>query len=160
MRPRPASTRARTSGVKRTPPMDLANPCPSHADAGPPALGSVTVITGAHAIIFTRDADAVRAFLRDVLGVSSVDAGGGWPIFGPLPAQVAVHPTDDETHDELYLIADDLYATVAELNDKGVKFTRPIEDAAWGLVTALELPDGRELALYEPRHPRPLGSDR
>ena len=110
------------------------------------------MITGAHAIIFTKDADAVRAFLRDVLGLSSVDAGGGWPIFGVLPAELAVHPTDGETHDELYLIADDLYATVAELNDKGVKFTRPIKDAGWGLVTAIELPDGRELMLYEPRH--------
>jgi catechol 2,3-dioxygenase-like lactoylglutathione lyase family enzyme len=116
------------------------------------------VITGAHAIIFTKDADAVRAFLRDVLGLSSVDAGGGWPIFGLPPAELAVHPTDGETHDELYFIADDLYATVAELTDKGVTFTRPIEEAGWGLVTALELPDGRELALYEPRHPRPIGA--
>jgi predicted enzyme related to lactoylglutathione lyase len=116
------------------------------------------VITAAHAIIFTKDADAVRAFLRDVFGLSSVDAGGGWPIFGPLPAELAVHPTDGETRDELYLIADDLHATVAELNAKGVKFTRPINDAGWGLMTALELPDGRELALYEPRHPRRLGS--
>jgi catechol 2,3-dioxygenase-like lactoylglutathione lyase family enzyme len=113
------------------------------------------VITGAHAILFTSDADAVRSFLRDVLGLPSVDAGGGWPIFALPPAELAVHPTDGERHDELYFITDDLYATVAELNDKGVKFTRPIEDAGWGLVTALELPDGRELALYEPRHPRP-----
>ncbi len=116
------------------------------------------MITGAHAIMFTKDADAVRAFLRDVLGLSSVDAGRGWPIFGLPPAELAVHPTDGETRDELYFIADDVHATVAELNDKGVKFTRPIEDAGWGLVTALELPDGRELALYEPRHPRPLES--
>jgi hypothetical protein len=85
------------------------------------------MISGAHAIIFTKDADSVRVFLRDVLGLSSIDAGG-----------------------------DDLYATVAELQDKGVKFTRPIKDAGWGLLTALELPDGRELAIYEPRHPRPL----
>jgi catechol 2,3-dioxygenase-like lactoylglutathione lyase family enzyme len=116
------------------------------------------VITGAHAIIFTKDADAVRAFLGDVLGLSSVDAGGGWPIFGPLTAELAVHPTDGDTRDELFLIADDLYATVAELTAKGVEFTRPIEDVGWGLVTALELPGGRELALYEPRHPRPRGS--
>jgi len=97
------------------------------------------MITGAHAIIFTKDADGVRAFLRDVLGLSSVDAGGGWPIFGLPPAELAVHPT------------------VANLQDRGVKFTRPIKDAGWGLLTALELPDGRELALYEPRHPRPPG---
>jgi catechol 2,3-dioxygenase-like lactoylglutathione lyase family enzyme len=114
------------------------------------------VISGAHAIIFTKDADSVRAFLRDVLGLSSVDAGGGWPIFGLPPAELAVHPTDGEPHNELYLMADDRYATVAELQAKGVKFTRPITDAGWGQLTALELPDGRELAIYEPRHPRPL----
>jgi hypothetical protein len=115
------------------------------------------VITGAHAIIFTKDADGVRAFLREVLELSSVDAGGGWPVFGLPPAELAVHPTDGDPHDELYLMTDDLYATVAKLQERGVKFTRPIKDAGWGLLTALELPDGRELALYEPRHPRPAG---
>ena len=115
------------------------------------------MITGAHAIMFTKDAAGVRAFLRDVLGLSSVDAGGGWPIFGLPPSELAVHATDGEPRDELYLMADDVYATVAELEAKGVTFTRPITDAGWGLLTALELPDGRELALYEPRHPRPLG---
>ena len=116
------------------------------------------MIIGAHAIMFTNDAAGVRAFLSDVLGLSSIDAGGGWPIFDLPPSELAVHPTDGEPRDELYLMADDLYATVAELQAKGVKFTRPIKDAGWGLLTALELPDGRELAIYEPRHPRPLGS--
>jgi hypothetical protein len=114
-----------------------------------------TVIIGAHAIIFTTDADGVRRFLHDALGLSSVDAGGDWPIFGLPPAELAVHPTDGETHDELYLMTDDVYATMAELEAKGVKFTRPIRDAGWGLLTALELPDGRELGLSEPKHPRP-----
>jgi catechol 2,3-dioxygenase-like lactoylglutathione lyase family enzyme len=115
------------------------------------------VITGAHAIIFTKEAEGVRAFIRDVLGLSPVDASGGWLIFGLPPAELAVHPTDGDAHHELYLICDDVHATVEELRDKGVKFTRPITDQSWGLITALELPDGRELALYEPRHPRPLG---
>lgn len=115
------------------------------------------MITGAHAIIFTKDAEGVRAFLRDVLGFSSVDAGGGWLIFALPPAELAVHPTDDATRHELYLMCDDVHATVEELRDKGVRFTRPVTDVGWGLITALELPDGRELALYEPRHPRPLG---
>jgi predicted enzyme related to lactoylglutathione lyase len=114
------------------------------------------VITGAHTIIFTNDAEGVRAFFRDVLGLPSVDAGGGWLIFALPPAEVAVHSTDDQTHDELYMMCDDVHATVEELRSKGVKLTRPITDAGWGLLTALELPDGRELALYEPRHPRPL----
>jgi predicted enzyme related to lactoylglutathione lyase len=115
------------------------------------------VITGAHAIIFTKDAEAVRAFFRDVLELSSVDAGGGWLIFALPPAELAVHPTDDETRHELHLMCDDMHATVGDLQDKGVKFKRPITDVGWGLMTALELPDGRELAMYEPRRPRPLG---
>ncbi|MGA2758279.1 MAG: VOC family protein [Solirubrobacteraceae bacterium] len=114
------------------------------------------MITGAHAIIFTKDTERVRAFCRDVLGFPSVDAGGGWLIFALPPAELAAHPTDGETHHELHLMCDDVHATVAELETKGVKFTRPIVDAGWGLITALELPDGSELALYEPRHRRPL----
>jgi catechol 2,3-dioxygenase-like lactoylglutathione lyase family enzyme len=115
------------------------------------------MITGAHAIIFTQDAEGVRAFLRDVLGLSSVEAGRGWPIFALPPAELAVHPTENSTRHELYLMCDDVHATVAELDHKGVKFSRPITDVGWGLITALVLPDGGELALYEPRHPRPLG---
>ena len=115
------------------------------------------MITGAHAIVFTKHAEDVRAFLRDVLELSSVDAGGGWLIFAVTPGELAVHPTDEDPHHELYLMCEDVHATVEELEDKGVKFTRPITDAGWGLITALELPDGRDLALYEPRHPRPSG---
>jgi len=113
------------------------------------------MITGVHAIIFTKDADAVRAFLRDVLELPSVDAGGGWPIFALPPAELAAHPTDGAGHHELYLICDDIHATVRELDGKGVALTRPISDAGWGLVTAIAMPDGRELGLYEPRHPTP-----
>jgi predicted enzyme related to lactoylglutathione lyase len=116
------------------------------------------LITGAHAVIFTKDADRVRAFLRDVLGFPSVDAGGGWLIFALPPAELAAHPTDQDPHHQLYLMCDDVHATVAELQDRGVKFTAPINDVGWGLLTALELPDGGELALYEPRHPRPPAS--
>jgi catechol 2,3-dioxygenase-like lactoylglutathione lyase family enzyme len=114
------------------------------------------VITGAHAIIFTRNADGVRAFFRDVLGLPSVDAGGGWPIFALPPAELAAHPTDEDEHHELYLMCDDIHATVEELDGKGVEITRPITDAGWGLMTALAIPGGGELALYEPRHPSPL----
>jgi predicted enzyme related to lactoylglutathione lyase len=113
------------------------------------------VITGAHAIIFTRDPDAVRAFLRDVLRLPSVDAGAGWLIFAMPPTELAVHPVDATPQHQLYLMCDDIHATVDELRDKGVTFTRPVADAGWGLITALALPDGEELALYEPRHPRP-----
>jgi hypothetical protein len=82
--------------------------------------------------MFTNDAADVRAFLRDVLGLSSLDAGGGWPIFGLPASELAVHPTDGEARDELYLMADDLHTTVAELRAKGVTVTRPITDAGGG----------------------------
>lgn len=114
------------------------------------------VITGVHAVIFTRDAEVVRAFFRDVLGLSSVDAGGGWLIFALPPAELAAHPTDEDGHHELYLMCDDVQATVEELEGKGVEFTRPVSDEGFGLMTALRLPGGGELALYEPRHPSPL----
>jgi catechol 2,3-dioxygenase-like lactoylglutathione lyase family enzyme len=113
------------------------------------------VISGAHAVMLTRDADALRAFLRDVLGFPSVDAGGGWLIFALPPAEVAAHPTDGDPSVELYLMCDDVEATVAELERKGVEFTRPVSDERWGLVTAMRVPGGGELGLYEPRHPTP-----
>jgi catechol 2,3-dioxygenase-like lactoylglutathione lyase family enzyme len=113
------------------------------------------VITGAHAVMFTRDADGLRAFLRDVLGFESVDAGGGWLIFALPPAELAAHPSDGDTSIELYLMCDDVEATVAELQAKGVQFTRPVSDEGWGLVTAMRVPGGGQLGLYEPRHPTP-----
>jgi predicted enzyme related to lactoylglutathione lyase len=113
------------------------------------------MITGAHAIIFTKNADAVRAFFNDVLEFSSVDAGGGWQIFALPAAELAAHPADDAGHHELYLMCDDIHATVAELERKGVQFSRPISDERWGLITAITMPDGGELGLYEPRHPTP-----
>jgi catechol 2,3-dioxygenase-like lactoylglutathione lyase family enzyme len=117
------------------------------------------MITGVHAIVFTPEPEAIRAFFGDVLGLPSVDAGGGWPIFALPPAELAAHPTIHGGHHELYLICDDIKATVAELQRKGVEFTTEVEDAGWGLLTRLRLPDGGELALYEPKHPRPLSSD-
>ena len=114
------------------------------------------MIIGAHAIIFTPDPERARAFLGDVLGFSSVDAGGGWLIFELPPAELAAHPSDGDGRHELYLMCDDIEATVEELKRKGVEFTRPISDVGWGLLTAFALPGGGELALYEPRHPSPL----
>jgi catechol 2,3-dioxygenase-like lactoylglutathione lyase family enzyme len=113
------------------------------------------MITGAHAIIFSKDADGVRAFFRDVLGFSSVDAGDGWLIFALPPAEVAAHPTEVAGHHELYLMCDDVHATVDELKGKGVEFSRPISDEGFGLTTAIKMPGGGELGLYEPRHPTP-----
>ncbi len=113
------------------------------------------MITGAHAIIYSADADRVRAFFRDVLELPSVDAGHGWLIFALPPAEVAVHPSDSTARHELYLMCDDIRATVDELKTKDVQISRPITEERWGLVTAISLPDGGELGLYEPRHPTP-----
>ena len=114
------------------------------------------MITGIHAIVFTEDADALRAFLRDVLELESVDAGGGWLIFALPPAELAAHPGDEAGRHELYLMCDDIEATVATLEGKGVELARPVGDEGFGLMTAIRLPGGGELGLYEPRHPSPL----
>jgi catechol 2,3-dioxygenase-like lactoylglutathione lyase family enzyme len=113
------------------------------------------MITGAHAIVYSSDADADRAFFRDVLGFPSVDAGGGWLIFALPPAELAAHPADAGGRHELYLMCDEIGATVAELQAKGVEFTGPVSDEGFGLLTSLKLPGGGELGLYEPRHPIP-----
>jgi predicted enzyme related to lactoylglutathione lyase len=114
------------------------------------------MITGVHAVMFTRDADALRAFLRDVLELPSVDAGGGWLIFALPPAELAAHPSDGGGGaTELYLMCDDVEATIAQLEAKGVELARPVSDQGWGLVTAVALPGGGELGLYQPRHPLP-----
>ncbi|MCL6674248.1 VOC family protein [Streptomyces panaciradicis] len=117
------------------------------------------MINGAHMVIHSRDAEADRLFLRDVLGWAYVDAGHGWLIFEAPPAEVACHPTDGDPAHELMLMCDDLDTTVAELTRAGVEFTRSAQDARWGRVTTLRLPGGGEIALYEPRHPRPGGPD-
>ena len=114
------------------------------------------MITGVHAIVYTPDPEGVRTFFRDVLGLASVDAGNGWPIFALPPAELAVHPADERGQHRLYLMCEDIHATVEELRGKGVEFSTGISDAAWGLMTTLLLPDGSELVLYEPRHPSPL----
>ena len=113
------------------------------------------MISGVHAIMFSPAADAVRAFLRDVLELPHVDAGEGWLIFALPPAEVAVHPGDSARH-ELYLLCDDLDATVADLERRGVSLAQPIAERGWGRVTAILLPDGSALGLYQPAHARPV----
>jgi catechol 2,3-dioxygenase-like lactoylglutathione lyase family enzyme len=113
------------------------------------------VITGAHVVVFSRDAEADRAFFRDVLGFDSVDAGGGWLIFALPPAELAAHPAQEGGTHELYLMCADVHATRRELEARGVELTREVTDEGFGLMTALRLPGGGELSLYEPRHPVP-----
>ena len=114
------------------------------------------MITGMHAIVFSPEAEKVRAFFGNVLGFSSVDAGGGWLIFAMPPAELAVHPADGDGRHELYLMCDDIQATLAELRGKGVEVAREVSDQGWGLLASVRLPDGGELAVYDPRHPSPI----
>ena len=110
------------------------------------------MIFGAHVIVFSNDASADRAFFRDVLGYSWVDAGHDWLIFELPPAELAVHPADDDFRNELYLMCDDLLAELATLTAKGVR-TSLVEEARWGSVTKIQLPGGGQIALYQPKHP-------
>ena len=109
-------------------------------------------VTGAHVILYSPEADALRSVLKDTFGWRNVDAGGGWLIFALPPAEVAVHPGDSPTH-ELTLTCDDLAATMAELKEKGVEFKGEPHEERWGLVATMVLPGGVETLLYEPRHP-------
>lgn len=110
------------------------------------------MINGCHTILYTTEPDAVRAFFRDVLEFPAVDAGEGWLLFALPPAELAAHPSEGNSH-ELYLMCDDITATVDELTGKGVEFSSPVTDQGWGLLTSIRLPGGGELGLYEPRHP-------
>ena len=114
------------------------------------------MIHAIHAVMYTKDAEGIRAFFRDVLELPNVDAGGGWLIFALPPAELGIHPHDGEPHHQLYLMCDDIYATMDELRKKGVEFTQPVKEAAFGLLIALRLPDGESLYLYQPKHPSPL----
>ena len=109
-------------------------------------------ITGAHVILYSPEADALRAMLGDTFGWKGVDAGGGWLIFALPPAEVAVHPADGPSH-ELTLMCDDLDATITELQGKGVEFKGEPHDERWGRVATMVLPGGVDMLLYEPRHP-------
>jgi hypothetical protein len=112
------------------------------------------MIVGAHSILYSKDADRDRAFLRDVLGLPSVDVGGGWLIFGLPPAEVAVHPGEHNDVHEFYLMTDDLGALRRSLEQRGVTCSAP-HTMSWGVLTQVTLPGGGKLGVYQPRHARP-----
>jgi catechol 2,3-dioxygenase-like lactoylglutathione lyase family enzyme len=124
------------------------------------------MITAVHTLVYSDDAEATRAFFRDVLGWPSVDAHGGWLIYQTGPSELGVHPSsgerDGETwsthqHHEISLICDDIEKTVAELTARGATFARQVRDDGYGLTTALVVPGAGEMLLYEPRHPTAYG---
>ncbi len=112
------------------------------------------MITGVHTLIYSKDAEQDRAFFRDVLGFRSIDSGGGWLIFALPPAELAVHPAEEEFQ-ELYLMCDDIEKTVRELTSKGVVCS-DIHEARWGRAITIVLPSAGTLRIYEPRHPTAL----
>jgi len=113
-----------------------------------------SMINGMHVIIYSRDAEADRDFIREVLGFPSVDAGGGWLIFAAPPSELACHPAENNDKHELYLICDNVEKEMERLKQSRIK-CGPISREQWGLLTTIELPGGGRLGLYEPRHPRP-----
>jgi catechol 2,3-dioxygenase-like lactoylglutathione lyase family enzyme len=110
------------------------------------------MIFGAHVIVSSKDAEADRAFLRDVLGLASVDAGHGWLIFALPPAELAVHPAAESESHELYFMCDDIRAEIAALGKKGVSCSE-LQEARWGPITYIRLPGGGQVGLYRPKHP-------
>lgn len=110
------------------------------------------MISGAHMIIYSKDVEADRAFFRDVLGFPSVDAGRGWLIFALPPAEAAFHPAEENGRHEIYLMCDDVAATIAQLEARGVACDA-VSNQGWGMLTQITLPGGGKLGLYQPRHP-------
>jgi catechol 2,3-dioxygenase-like lactoylglutathione lyase family enzyme len=113
------------------------------------------MISGAHVIVYSKDAEADRAFFRDVLRFKSVDAGHGWLIFALPPAEAAFHPSDENGPHELYFMCDSLKAEIASLAKKGVTCAG-VQEARWGSITKMRLPGGGEVGLYQPKHPTAL----
>jgi hypothetical protein len=112
------------------------------------------MITGAHSIIYSKDAEADRKFLQDVLKFPYVDVGYGWLIFGLPPSEVAVHPGDENDQHEFYLMCDDVSDLIQSLGEKGVACT-PVHEESWGSLTQVSLPGGGKLGIYQPKHARP-----
>ena len=114
------------------------------------------MISGAHVVVYSKNAEADRAFFRDVLGFKSVDAGHGWLIFALPPGEAAFHPSDKNGPHELYFLCDSLNAEMACLSKKGVTCSA-VQEERWGSITKMRLPGGGELGLYQPKHPTALG---
>ncbi len=113
------------------------------------------MIHGAHVIVFSKDAEADRAFFRDVLRYPFADAGHGWLIFALPPAEVAVHPSDENDVHKLYLMCDDVHALIAEMKTKNVSCSA-VHEERWGSITDLTLPGGGKIGIYQPKHPSPF----
>jgi hypothetical protein len=112
------------------------------------------MIIGTHSILYSVRPEADRAFLRDVLKFPGVDVGEGWLIFGLPPSELAVHPSEENDHHELYLMCDDVEKFIADMSGRGIACT-PAQNLGWGILTQVTLPGGGKLGIYQPRHARP-----
>ena len=113
------------------------------------------MLSGAHVVVYSKNAEADRVFFRDVLGFKSVDAGHGWLIFALPPGEAAVHPSDESSAHELYFMCEDLKVEMASLKKKGVECSK-VQEQRWGSITKMRLPGGGEVGLYQPKHPTAL----
>ncbi|MDX1414918.1 MAG: hypothetical protein R3293_12055 [Candidatus Promineifilaceae bacterium] len=112
------------------------------------------MITGAHTVIFSKNPEADRKFLRDVLELPFVDVGEGWLIFGLPPSEAAVHPSEENDVHQFYLLTDDVETFIETITKYDIACS-PIKDEGWGLLTWVTLPGGGQLGIYQPRHDRP-----
>ncbi len=110
------------------------------------------MITGVHALIYSKHPEKDRAFFRDVLKRSFVDTGDGWLIFSLPPAELGLHPGDENDVHELFLMCDDPKSTMKDLRARGIRFPKPVSEESFGYVTAMRLPGGGDLGLYQPKH--------
>src|SRR5436189_6062228 len=115
------------------------------------------MINGAHIIIYSKDADADKAFFRDILKLNNVDVGSGWLIFALPPSELAVHPSEGNTSHELYLMCEDVSVFVSEMKKQGISCS-DLQTQPWGVLTSLTLPGGGSVGVYQPRHQRPEGN--
>ena len=115
----------------------------------------MSTIHGAHVIVYSKDAEADRAFFRDVLKYPHVDAGHGWLIFALPPAELAVHPSDENDVHEFYLMCDDVQSLIAEMKSKNVECSA-IDEQRWGSITRVTLPGGGKIGIYQPKHASPI----
>ncbi|MBI3974993.1 MAG: extradiol dioxygenase [Armatimonadetes bacterium] len=109
------------------------------------------MIKGVHAMFYTPQAEELRAFIRDKLGLPFKDVGDGWLIFDPSAAEIGCHPADRAYH-EISFYCDDIHQTVADLKVRGVEFTSDVTDEGYGLVTRFRMPGGHEVELYQPKY--------
>jgi hypothetical protein len=117
-------------------------------------LAKQGMIIGAHTIIFSKDAEADRSFLRDIFGLDNIDAGDGWLIFSLPDTEIAVHPASENNVHETYFLVEDIHQFVTAMVRNGVPCS-PIQTQSWGLLVRVTLPGGGDLGVYQPLHKRP-----